>query len=207
MRSAITQEGSMKATTVWLFCCLALAGSAYAAEKVKGDEVISVIAARKSVRNFTGASVSKGDLEKVLRAGMSAPTAMNKQPWSFIVVTDRKKLDTLSAGLPSAKMLSKAGAAIIVCTDPELAIGKSKDYAVIDATLASENILLAVEALGLGALWTAAYPDTNRMNQVRTVLNIPQDIIPLNVIPVGIPTGEDKPKDKFKMERIHWEKW
>ena len=188
-------------------CCLLVAGSAHAVENVKGDEALSVIHSRKSVRNFTGGSVGRSNLDKILRAGMAAPTAMNKQPWSFVVVTDRKILDALSAGLPSAKMLSKAGAAIIVCTDPDLANGKSRDFAVIDASLAGENILLAVEALGLGAVWTAAYPDADRMTTVRTVLHIPPNIIPLNVIPIGIPTGEDKPKDKYKKERVHWEKW
>jgi nitroreductase len=190
-----------------LCCCLLMTGSAYAVEKVKGDEVLSVINSRKSVRNFTGASVSQNDLDKILRAGMAAPTAKNMQPWSFVAVTDRKKLDSLATGLPSAKMLFKAGAAVIVCTDPNLAIGKSRDFAIIDASLAGENILLAVESLGLGAVWTAAFPDADRMKTVRAVLGIPQDIIPLNVIAVGVPTGEDKPKDKYKKERIHWEKW
>jgi len=195
--------------SVWSLCCgvLLLASSVQAAEQVKGDEVLSVIQARKSVRSFTGAAVSKADLDKLLKAGMAAPTAMNKQPWSFIVVTDRKKLDALATALPSAKMLFKAGAAIIVCTDPEAAIGKSRDYAVIDASLAGENILLAVEALGLGAVWTACFPDADRMKVVRDQLSIPPGIIPLNVIPIGVPTGADKAKDKFQREKLHWEKW
>jgi nitroreductase len=190
------------------FClCLLLAGSVYAVEKSKGEDMLTVLHARKSVRNFTGAPVNRTDLEKILRAGMAAPTARNSQPWSFVVVTDRKILDALDAGLPSAKMLSKAGAAIIVCTEPEKAAGKSKDFAIIDASLAGENILLAVEALGLGSVWTAAYPDADRMAHVRSVLGIPKNVIPLNVIPIGVPTGEDKPKDKYKKEKIHWEKW
>ena len=197
----------MKIAFSVMCCCLLMAGSVHAVEKVKGDEVLSVIHSRKSVRNFTGASVSMTDLDKVLRAGMAAPSAKNMQPWSFVVVTDRKLLDSLAAGLPSAKMLFKAGAAIIVCTDPKLASVKSQDYAVIDASLAGENILLAVESLGLGAVWTAAFPDPARMTLVRGVLGIPQDIIPLNVIAVGVATGEDKPKDKYKKERIHWQKW
>jgi nitroreductase len=82
-----------------------------------------------------------------------------------------------------------------------------KEYAVIDSTLASQNILLAAEALGLGALWTAAYPYPERMDPVRRILHIPEGIIPLNVIPIGHPTGEDVPKDKFKQNKIHTEKW
>jgi nitroreductase len=172
-----------------------------------GKDALSVIFSRKSVRNFTGESVSKENLDVILKAGMSAPTAMNKQPWSFIVVTDRTMLDKLSDSLPSAKMLYKAGAAIIVCAIPGKSINGSTEFAVIDCSLAGENILLAIEALGLGGLWTACYPDNARMTTVRSILGIPEEIIPLNVIPIGHSEGETKPKDKFKPENIHWEKW
>jgi nitroreductase len=170
-------------------------------------DALSVIHSRKSVRSFTGQDVSKEALDKILRAGMAAPTAVNKQPWSFVVVTDRKTLDNLKDGLPYAKMLAKAGAAIIVCAIPEKAHDQKAEFAVIDSTCAGENILLAAEALGLGAVWTAAYPYPDRMDHVRKTLNIPDNVIPLNVIPVGHPTGADKPKDKFKPENIRWEKW
>ena len=170
-------------------------------------DTLSVIHERKSVRNFTGKPVDKAALEKIVRAGMAAPSAVDKRPWSFVIVTDRKKLDRLAAGLPYAKMLSKAGAAIVVCTEPGKANNGSTEYAVIDASLAGENILLAVEALGLGAVWTAAYPNQDRMDLVRSELGIPGNVIPLAVIPIGEPTGEDKPKDKFNKEMIHREQW
>ena len=178
-----------------------------AKEMPKMKDTFEVIHSRKSVRNFTGEAVTRADLDKIVRAGMAAPTAVNMQPWSFVIVTERKKLNELAAGLPYAQMLSKAGAAIIVCAEPKTAFNKSTEFAVIDASLASENILLAVEALGLGAVWTAAYPDKERITHVRQVLKIPEDIIPLNVIPVGHSTGEDKPKDKYKKEKIHWDQW
>ena len=186
---------------------LSLWSVAFAEKEGTMSDALSVIHNRKSVRSFTGQRVSKDALDKIIRAGMAAPTAVNKQPWAFVVVTDRKILDTLAAGLPYAKMLDKAGAAIIVCAMPEKAYEKSLELAVIDSTCASENILLAAEALGLGAVWTAAYPYKDRMDTARKALNMPQDIIPLNVIPVGHPTGTDKPKDKYKPENIHWEKW
>jgi nitroreductase len=184
---------------VWSVVC--------AEKEEKMPDALSVIHKRKSVRQFTGQTVSREAMDKIIRAGMAAPTAVNMQPWAFIVVTDRKTLDTLAAGLPYAKMLDKAGAAIIVCAIPGKAYEKNLELSVIDSTCASENILLAAEALGLGAVWTAAYPYKDRMDIARKVLNIPQDIIPLNVIPVGHPTGTDKPKDKYKPENIHWEKW
>jgi nitroreductase len=192
---------------ILVMALLPLWSVAFAEKEENMSDALTVIYNRKSVRNFTGQSVSKDALDKIIRAGMAAPTAVNRQPWAFVVVTDRKTLDTLAAGLPYAKMLDKAGAAIIVCVIPEKANGKSPELAIIDGTCASENILLAAEALGLGAVWTAAYPYKDRMDVARKTLNIPQDIIPLNVIPVGHPTGTDKPKDKYKPENIHWGKW
>ncbi|RPI05751.1 MAG: nitroreductase family protein [Ignavibacteriae bacterium] len=166
-----------------------------------------VIHHRKSVRNYTGEPVTQNDVEMLLRAAMAAPSAVNCQPWEFIVVTDRKTLDALGDALPYTKMIFKAGAAIIVCAVPATAHKQLAEYAVIDSTLASQNILLAAEAIGLGAIWTAAYPYPDRMHSVRTILNIPLEVIPLNVIPIGRPTGEDKPKDKFNPKKIHLENW
>jgi len=186
---------------------LFLARSVSAKESEIAKDTFSVIHSRKSVKSFTGATVSTENLDKIIRAGMAAPTAVNKQPWSFVIVTDRKKLDALAAGLPNARGIDKAGAVIIVCTEPEKANLQSKDFAIIDASLASENILLATEALGLGGHWTASYPYEDKMKHVRTVLDIPANVIPLNVILVGVPTGEDKPKDKYQKDKIHWGKW
>ena len=170
-------------------------------------DTLTVIRNRKSVRNYTGESVTQDQLETLLKAAMAAPSAVNCQPWEFIVVTDRKTLDNLADALPYAKMLFKAGAAIIVCGIPSKAHKQMVEYAIIDSTLASQNILLAAEAIGLGAIWTAAYPYPDRMKPVRSILNIPSDVIPLNVIPVGYPTGEDVPKKKFDAGKIHREKW
>jgi nitroreductase len=170
-------------------------------------DAITVIHSRKSVRSFTGEAVRKEDLEEILRAAMAAPSAVGKSPWAFVAVTGRATLDLLREGLPYAKMLDMAGAAIVVCGVPERAHLQKVEYAVIDGTCASENILLAVEALGLGAVWTAAYPYEDRAAHVRKVLGIPESVIPLNVIPIGHPTGTDKPKDHYRAENIHWERW
>jgi nitroreductase len=179
----------------------------FAEKEKKMSNAITVIHSRKSVRNFTGQTVSRALLDKIVRAGMAAPSAVNRQPWSFVVVTDRKMLDMLNDELPYAKMLGKAGAAIVVCAIPDKAYDGSREFAVIDSTLAGENILLAAEALGLGAVWTAAYPYEDRMGVVRKILGIPGNIIPLNVIPIGYSAGTDKPKNKYKPENVHWERW
>ena len=124
-----------------------------------------------------------------------------------MVVTDRAQLDSLAQGLPYAAMLRQAGAAIVVCALPKQAFHRQTEFAVIDCSLASQNILLAAEAQGLGALWTECYPEQKVMGFVRARLGIPAEAIPLNVIPVGQPTGEDLPRDKFHPEKIHWGKW
>jgi nitroreductase len=171
-------------------------------------DFLNVIYTRRSVRKFTGAKVKKEDLDAILRAGMSAPSAVNVQPWAFVVVTDRNILDELCGSLPYAKMLDKAGAAIIVCGIPDKDDTYAKNYWVMDCSLASGNILLAAHALGYGAVWTAAYVDIERVKSVRRILSIPENIIPLNVIPIGVPAdGDAKPVDKFRQEYIHWEKW
>ncbi|BAX81074.1 flavin reductase [Labilibaculum antarcticum] len=170
------------------------------------NETLEVIHNRKSVRHFTDQPVSKEQIETLLRAGMAAPTAVNRQPWAFYVVTERETLDTLSQQLPYAKMLSQVQAAIVVCGDMEKA-GNLKDegYWVQDCAAATENILLAAESIGLGAVWTASYPYDDRTKAVIKALNLPEKYIPLNVIPIGYPTGEDVPKDKWKAENVIWQ--
>ncbi|MFO0752674.1 MAG: nitroreductase family protein [Thermodesulfovibrionales bacterium] len=171
------------------------------------NETLRTIYSRRSVRSFTGEAVSREDLMKILKAGMAAPSAVNIQPWSFVAVTKREVLDELCAALPYAKMLDTAGAAIAVCGVPDKDEIYSRRYWVMDCSAATENILLACHALGLGAVWTAAYADEEKIRNVRRILQIPETIIPLNVIPVGVPKEKGAPIDKFKEDNIHWERW
>ncbi len=172
------------------------------------NDVLECIMTRASVRHYTGAEVPQDALLTMIKAGMAAPTAVNVQPWSFVTVTGRATLDGLCAVLPHAQMLSKAGAAIIVCGLPDKDAAVAPKFWTIDCTAASENILLAAHALGYGALWTAVYPDNAKMTAVRSLLHIPDNVIPLNVIPVGVPVpGADPVKDKFSTDNVHREQW
>ena len=170
--------------------------------------VLENILSRKSVRSFTGEAVTKACLLALLKAGMAAPSARNRQPLAFVAVTDRKILDALGDGLPYTKMLFTAGACIVVCGDStvELQAGAT-DLWYQDAAAATENILLAVEAMGLGAVWSALYPYPEREGHVRKLLELPPSVLPFSIIPVGHPAGQDQPKDKFRPGKIHWEKW
>jgi len=174
----------------------------------KSNPFLDVIFTRKSVRKYTGEVISKSGLEILLKAAMAAPSGRNEQPWAFIAIIDPAILVKLSEGLPYAKMLPKAGAAIVVCghSVPSSRPG-SKDLWEQDCAAATQNILLAAEALNLGAVWTAVHPYPDRQEYIRKVLNIPENIYPFCVIPMGYPTGEERPKDKFDQKKIHWDLW
>ncbi len=162
---------------------------------------------RSSVRAFLPEPIAAAEWDGLLRAAMAAPSAVNKQPWDFVVVEDRATLVALAAALPFAKMTAEAPAAVIVCAVPARAYENKVEYAVIDASLACENLLLAVDALGLGAVWTAVYPQAEREDPVRKLLGIPADVIPLALIPLGHPRGEFTPKEKYRPELIHRGRW
>ena len=111
------------------------------------------------MRKYTKKEVSREDLKTLVRAGMAAPTAANRQPWAFVIITDRKTLDALSVKLPFARMLKGAPAAISVVGLPKLGLeGKEQEYWIQDCSAASQNILLAAESMGIGAVWTGVYP-------------------------------------------------
>jgi len=171
-------------------------------------DALSVIAQRKSVRHFTEQKLSDEQFETLLRAAMAAPSAKNTQAWEFVVITDRGLLDTMAERLPYAKMLLQAPAAIVVCGNLSKFPLESELNWVADCSAATENILLAAEAIGLAAVWTAAFPYPERIAGVReTVKNIPDEVIPLAVIPVGYAAREEKAKDKWHPEKIHYNQW
>lgn len=171
------------------------------------DSVLDAIAKRASVRSFTPEPVTPAEWDALMRAAMAAPSAVNSQPWDFVIIEDRKTLDALADALPYAKMAREAPGAVVLCGSAARAFGGKEAFAVIDASLAGENLLVAATALGLGAVWTALYPEEARMAATRSVLGVPRDVIPLAFIPVGHPKGPAVPKDKYRTELIHRERW
>lgn len=167
--------------------------------------VLDNIATRTSIRDYEARPVEQTKVDNMLRAAMAAPTAMNKQPWHFVVVNQRSVLDALSEANPNAKMLKKAPLAIVVCGDTEKMIeGGGRDFWIQDASAATENLLLAAHAMGLGAVWTGAYPSEERCNSISKVLSLPNNLIPLNMVVIGYPAEHPQPKDKFKEENISY---
>ena len=168
-------------------------------ESLKREAVLENIHQRKSVRDYTTQPVEDEKTNALLEAAMAAPSGKDTRPWHFVVINDRARLDSMAAELGNAKMLAKAPMAIAICGDSTVS-----SYWYLDCSLAGENLLLAAEALGLGAVWTAAFPYEDRMEVVRRHINLPENILPLCVIPIGYPAGDNRPKEKFNAERIHW---
>jgi nitroreductase len=165
-------------------------------------DAMEAILTRRSVRKFTNQPVSEELITEILRAAMFAPSAGNQQPWQFIVLTDHKLMDKIPAFHPYADMLPHCPVAIVVCGDPRLE--KHKGFWIEDCSAATQNLLIAAHALGLGAVWVSAYPEKSRVEGLQKLLNLPSEIIPLSLIPIGYPAQETAEVDRFNPERIHW---
>ena len=190
-------------------------GAASAQECCKKEEgghhakdALEVIMTRTSIRKFTDEKVKPCCVEKMLRAAMAAPTAVNRQPWHFVVVDDKDVLNELAGQGRRGDMLRNAPLAIVVCGDMTKALeGKGQEFWIQDTSAATENLLLAAHAMGLGAVWTAAWPMEERYQQIQKVLGLPETVIPLCTVIIGRPAEDSTPKDKWKPENISYNKY
>lgn len=190
---------------VFLSVQLAKGGEPAKSSPSGDDAVYNNILSRASVRSYQDKAVENDKVEKLLRAGMAAPSAVNKQPWHFVVVTDKQVLASLAEANPHAEYAKEAPLAIVVCGDMDKALeGEAREFWVQDCSAATQNILLAAHGMGLGAVWTGAYPSMERCNAIAKVLQLPQTMIPLNIIVLGYPDGNVKPKDKWKPQNVSY---
>ena len=162
------------------------------------DATINTIMQRKSVRTYTSDTIAADVMEKLLRAAVAAPSGMDVRPWHIVVMTDKSQYDKLfDTTVTRAPRENPNGP---VETKPN-SIWRD------DMGACTENFLLAAEAYGLGAVWTACYPFHDRMDPVAAYLNLPGNIVPYSIVPVGYPAGDEQPKDKWNPERIHYNRW
>ncbi len=167
-------------------------------------EAMEAILTRRSIRKYKEQSIPPELIEKILRAAMQAPSANNEQPWRFIIVEKKETLIKLGMEHPYAKMLLEASVAIVVCGDTTLE--KSPGYWVVDTSAATQNILLAAHALGLGAVWLGVYPRPERMALVGTIFALPKAIQPLAIVSLGYPDETKSPTDRFMPDRIIYDR-
>ena len=178
-----------------------------AATADNGQAAIENIMTRTSIRKYKDQPIEQEKIDIMLKAAMAAPTAVNMQPWHFIVSDDKKTIDLLSGQQPT-----NAPLLIAVCGDTNKTTmpdgkGKLPDFWIQDVSAATENLLLAAHALGLGAVWTGVYPVMERTAEIANVLNCPNNIVPVVVVRIGYPDESPEPKNKFNEENISYNKF
>jgi len=168
-------------------------------------DALEAILSRRSIRRYTNQPVPDAIVDELLAAAMSAPSAGNEQPWHFVVIKDRKILDAIPKYHPYSQMLTAAPMAILVCGDPSLE--KHEGFWVQDCSAATENLLLAAHAKGLGGVWLGVYPRKERVDGIRSLLKIPEHIIPFALVSLGYPEERKPPSNRYDATRVHRNTW
>ena len=166
-------------------------------------ELLEALKNRRSIRKYTSEAISQEDIDILLHAAMSGPSAANKKPWDFFVVTDTAVLEKFRSAGRYTNIT--APLAIVVCGNLARSLSEPlAQYWIHDCSAASENILLAATALGLGAVWCGAYPQESVQKNVSEILGLSDEQIPLNIIFIGHPDQTQPPRDQYNEEYIHY---
>lgn len=168
-------------------------------------DIMDAIFDRRSIRKYTQEPVTDQEVKALLAAAMAAPSAGNQQPWQFVVVRDKARLEAVAGLHPHVAMAPRAQLGILVCGDTR--VEKYPGYWVIDCAAAVQNLLLAAHGLGLGAVWTGIHPMQERVTAFAKLFGAPQGVIPHSFIPVGRPAEKKKREDRFRPERVHQERF
>ncbi len=167
--------------------------------------VMDVILTRRSIRKYTGVVVSEDEIRQVIKAGVHAPSAMNLQPWSFVVVIDPTLLQQLADTHPYAKMVPQAGCCIVVCADKEKQ--PILGFAAEDCSAAIQNMLLAAKSMELGTVWCGVYPVPARVDTIHELLKLPETIVPIGLVVLGHSAEDRQIQDRYDESKVHWNKW
>lgn len=163
-------------------------------------DAIETILTRRSIRRYEDRPVDESLIEQLLAAAMAAPSARNGQPWRFIVIDDAETLRAIAEMNPNASMAAEAPLGILVCGD--LGLEKSPGYWVVDCAAATQNMLLAAHALGLGAVWTGVWPRENRVKGLAGLLGLPDHVVPHSLVVIGYPAEQPPPQNRYRPDRV-----
>lgn len=167
---------------------------------------MDAIFTRRSIRKYETRDLDEDTIRKLLKAGMSAPSAVNERPWHFVVIRQTEVKDLIPDIHPHALMVREAPLVIAVCADLDLEI--SQGYWVQDCAAATENILLEAHSLGLGAVWLGVHPREDRVRGLGKLLELPATVRVFSLIPVGYPAEDKEVHDRYEESRVHWkDKW
>ena len=171
------------------------------------SQKLNLLFGRRSVRVYEPGAISEETVQLLLQAAMAAPSAMTKDPWRFIVVRQANTLKSLAEALPGGKMLGAAELAILVCGDRDQAFERQLSFLLQDCSAATQNLLLAAHAVGLGACWVGIHPSENAVRKVKALFALPPQLVPVAVVSIGWPGEQLEPRTRFKPEYVHQETW
>lgn len=167
-------------------------------------DILDILKKRRSIRNYNQEPVERELLLKLIEYGTAAPTAANCQPWEFVVIDEPQVMAKIRDKLLFARY--NAPAAIVVCGNMDLAFkGPGKEMWVQDCSAATENILIAATGLGLGTVWIGVYPIESTIKTVKSLLNMPEQVIPLGIVYVGYPAEEKEARTRLNEKRVYWQ--
>lgn len=170
-------------------------------------DAMEAILTRRSIRRYTSQAISEETVRKLLKAAMSAPSANNAQPWHFVIIDDREVIAEIPTFHPYSHMLSEAALAILICGNVQNALLSSEGYLIQDCSAATQNLLLAAHAEGLGAVWLGIFPRPERIDGMRKLLELPDYIMPTALISLGYPAEEKPREDRFDPAKVHRNRW
>lgn len=162
---------------------------------------------RCSTRVFNDEKISLDDIKTIIKSAFCAPSATNLQPWEYIIITDEDKVLYMRNIHPYAQMFETATAGIVVCGNLDKVIPNYEDFWVQDCSAATQNILLAANALGISSVWTGIYPVKERCEKLKEYFNMPENIMPFALIALGYSNNEANILDKYDEKKIHINNW
>jgi len=168
-------------------------------------EIQEALLNRRSIRKYKNQKIGKEEIDKILKAAMYAPSAMNLQPWQFIVIDDKDVLIETIKSIPYAEILKQSAAAILVCGDA--GVEKNESWLLQNCSASTQNILLSAYGLGIGSCWIGIQGMDDIVRNIKLQFNLPDNIVPFSLVSLGYPDEEVKTEERFKKEKIHFNKW
>ena len=168
-------------------------------------ELYKGLMTRRSIRAYTADKIEYHVVEDIIKAGMYAPSAVNCQPWHFMIIDDREIFQKIMDIHPYSSMLKGAQYAILVMGDEKLQHGPG--YWVVDCAAVTQNILLAAHSKGIGSVWVGLHPREQRKEGIKKLFDLPDHIHPFSIISLGYPDEEKEQPDRFRKDRIHYNQW
>lgn len=169
------------------------------------NSIIDLIISRRSIRKYSDKEISKENIELILKSAMYAPSAMNLQPWHFIVFDDKKVFEDLILAIPHSEMIRSADKCILVCGDTEKE--KNESWLIQNCSASIQNILLAAHSLGIGSCWIAIHGMAQIIENVKKHFELPNNILPVALISLGYPAEEVSAENRYDMNKIRFNKW